>query len=405
MTSLSRPNRYQNVMTDVPYADLAAEHQTPPARNRLGKASVYAIFIAWTLFAVFIYSRFSQLGDARAYLTGGYDDEASARTYFVTQVATTIVGLVRVDVLAHLVFSLFAASGVAYLVGQARLHGPYRWPLLAILLIPSFGVWASVVGRESLYIGLLGYFMGAAVGYYRKPSWSKWWFAVICVAGLVFIRAPFGGAMGLFFLMAWMVQRGPRVGLSLGVQAFLMVVAAAIVAVAAWPQINDYIANEVLPKARLYFTIDSGTTRLWINIDTTSGYLTSLWWTLPLAIVGPTPAEVYARPVMLPFLVSGLTVFFLLLYAIQQAFRCPDVIGRKILVLAWLPAVLLTLIAYVPFGMYNPGSGIRYASCFLLFLVFPWMLRSVVASRATEVAAQKPYVPYLHHHRLAESTR
>ena len=157
-------------MTEVPYADLAAEHQTPPARNRLGKASVYAIFVGWTLFAVFIYSRFSQLGDARAYLTGGYDDEASARTYFVTQVATTIVGLVRVDVLAHLVFSLFAASGVAYLVGQARLHGPYRWPLLAILLIPSFGVWASVVGREALYIGLLGYFMGAVVGYYRKPG-------------------------------------------------------------------------------------------------------------------------------------------------------------------------------------------------------------------------------------------
>ncbi|MUV15132.1 hypothetical protein [Noviluteimonas gilva] len=392
-------------MTEVPYADLAAEHQTPPARNRLGKASVYAIFVGWTLFAVFIYSRFSQLGDARAYLTGGYDDEASARTYFVTQVATTVVGLVRVDVLAHLVFSLFAASGVAYLVGQARLHGPYRWPLLAILLIPSFGVWASVVGRESLYIGLLGYFMGAAVGYYRKPSWGKWWFAVLCVAGLMFIRAPFGGAMGLFFLMAWMVQRGPRVGLSLGVQAFLMALIAGIVVIAAWPQINDYIANEVLPKARLYFTIDSGTTRLWINIDTTTGYLTSLWWTLPLAIVGPTPAEVYARPVMLPFLISGLTVFFLLLYAIQQAFRCPDPIGRKILVLAWLPAVLLTLIAYVPFGMYNPGSGIRYASCFLLFLVFPWMLRSVVSSRATEVAAQKPYVPYLHHHRLAESTR
>ena len=392
-------------MTDVPYADLAAEHQAPPARNRLGKATVYAIFVAWSLFAVFVYSRFSQLGDARAYLTGGYDDEASARTYFVTQVATTVDGLVRVDVLAHLTFALFAASGVAYLVGQARLHGHYRWPLLAILLIPSFGVWASVVGRESLYIGLLGYFMGAMVGYYRKPSWAKWWFAVLCVAGMVFIRAPFGGAMGLFFLMAWMLQRGPRVGLSLGVQAFLMVLIGGVLAIALWPQIDDYIANEVLPKARLYFTIDSGTTRLWINIETTQAYLTSLWWTLPLAIVGPTPAEVFARPVMLPFLVSGLTVFFLLLYAIQQAFRAPETTARKILVLAWLPAVLVTLIAYVPFGMYNPGSGIRYASCFLLFLVFPWMLRSVGASRATEAAAKKPYVPYLHHHRLAESTR
>jgi hypothetical protein len=193
--------------------------------------------------------------------------------------------------------------------------------------------------------------------------------------------------------------------LSLGVQAFLMVLIGAVLVIALWPQIDDYIANEVLPKARLYFTIDSGTTRLWINIETTRAYLMSLWWTLPLAVVGPTPAEVYARPVMLPFMVSGLTVFFLLLYAIQQAFRIPDITGRKILVLAWLPAVLITLVAYVPFGMYNPGSGIRYASCFLLFLVFPWMLRSVVASKATEVAAEQPYVPYLHHHRLAESTR
>jgi hypothetical protein len=134
---------------------------------------VYAIFVCWTLFAVFVYSRYSQLGDARSYLTGAYDDEASARTYFVTQVATSIIGLVHVDVLAHLAFSLFAASGVAYLVGQARLHGSYRWPLLAILLVPSFGVWASVVGRESLYIGLLGYFMGAIIGLLPRAQFRE----------------------------------------------------------------------------------------------------------------------------------------------------------------------------------------------------------------------------------------
>jgi hypothetical protein len=32
----------------------------------------------------------------------------------------------------------------------------------------------------------------------------------------------------------------------------------------------------------------------------------------------------------------------------------------------------------VPFGVYNPGSGIRYASCFLLFLVYPSMLLSAL---------------------------
>jgi cytochrome c oxidase subunit IV len=392
-------------MTDVPYADLAAEHRAPPARNRLGKGSVYAIFVCWTLFAVYIYSRYSQLGDARAYLTGGYDDEAQARTYLVTQLATTIIGLVRVDVLAHLTFSLFAASGVAYLVGQARVHGPYRWPLLAILLIPSFGVWAAVVGRESLYIGLLAYFMGAMVGYFRKRSMLRWWLMVACVAGMVFIRAPFGGAMALFFLMSWMILRGPRVGLSLGVQAFLLLLLGAIACIVAWPYIDDYIANDALPKARSYFTIGSATTRMWVNIDSTRELLTSLWWTLPLSLVGPTPGEVLARPMMLPFMVSGLVVFFLLLYAIQQAFRAPSGPARKILVLAWLPATLLTLVAYVPFGVYNPGSGIRYASCFLLFFVFPWMLRSAIASMATAPAPQAHYLPYMHHHRLAESTR
>ena len=387
-------------MQALPYADLAAEHQAPPARNALGKASVYAIFICWTLFSVFVYSRYSQLGDARSYLTGFYDDEAQARTYLVTQIATTIIGLVKVDVLAHLVFSLFAASGVAYMVGQARVHGPYRWPLLAILLVPSFGVWASVVGRESLYIGLLGFFMGALVGYFRKRGFWKMMLALVCVAGMVFIRAPFGAAMALFFVMAWLLMRGPRTGLSVGVQAVLLLVVGAIVLIVGWPLVDTYIEVEVLPKARSYFTIGSSTTRLWVNIASTGELFSSLWWTLPLALVGPTPGEVIARPVMLPFLASGLTVFFLLLYAIQQAFRAPAGLPRKLLVLGWFPATALTLVAYVPFGVYNPGSGIRYASCFVLFFVFPWMLRSAIAAGATFPVPVRRQ-PYLNHYRLA----
>jgi hypothetical protein len=388
-------------MQDVPYADLAAEHRAPPQRNTLGKASVYAIFICWTLFAVFVYSRYSQLGDARAYMSGGYDDEASARTYMVTQIATTLIGLLRVDVLAHLAFSMFAATGVAYMVGQARVHGHYRWPLLALLLTPSFGVWASVVGRESLYIGCLGFFMGAVVGYFRARGMHRLLLAMVALAGMVFIRAPFGGAMALFFVMAWMLMRGPRVGLSLGVQMMVLLALGALAIVVAWPQLDDYIAGEVLPKARSYFTIYSDSTRMWINIQTSRELFTSLWWTLPLAVVGPTPGEVFARPVLFPFFASGLVVFFLLLYAIQQAFRAPRGLPRKILVLGWLPAMMVTLISYVPFGVYNAGSGIRYASCFLLFLVFPWMLRSALAATAEQPAALRRPRDF-HQYRLAE---
>ena len=119
-------------------------------------------------------------------------------------------------------------------------------------------------------------------------------------------------------------------------------------------------------------------------METTATLLKSLWWSLPLALVGPTPSEVMARPLMSPFFLSGVVIFCTLLYSIGVAFRAPAGRERKILLLGWLPALAIILVAYVPFGIYNSGSAIRYASCFLLFLVFPSMLRSAASAAALE---------------------
>jgi hypothetical protein len=380
-TGLSRIGLYQPGMRIDP-VDIPAEELVLP--RRLGVLGTYAIFVCWTLFSVFIYSRFSQLGDAKSYLTGAYDETGDARTRVITLIATRLIGLVHVDLLAHLTYSLFAASGVAYLVSQARVHGRYRWPLLAILLLPNFGVWASVIGRESLFIGLLGFFMGSVVGYFVDRGLQRVLLALVCVAGMTFIRAPFGMAAGLFLVMFLLYTWGPRVPLSAGVQALAFAAISTLVLIWIWPKIDDYIAYDVLPKAKTFFTIYSDTTRLWINLDTTSQYFRSLWWTLPLALVGPTPHEVMARPVMLPFFVSGVTVMLVLLFSIRVAVLKSRGVVRKILVLGWLPAMAVMLLSYVPFGIYNPGSGIRYASCFLLFLVLPSMFLSAVTAEEHE---------------------
>ncbi|NUS38009.1 MAG: hypothetical protein HOQ02_03175 [Lysobacter sp.] len=350
-----------------------------PRQRGLGVSSIYALFVCWTLFAVFVYSKFSQLGDAQSYLLGAYDEEGELRTVLVTRIATMVIRLAHNELLAHLAFSMFAATGVAYLVRQARVQGHYRWPLLAILLLPNFGVWASVIGRESLFIGLLAFFMGATVGYQARGGLLKLPLAVLCVAGMALIRTPFGAAMGLFLLMFLLYVRGPRMYLSVAVQALGYAAVAALVLAVVWHRLDGYIANEVLPKARSYFTIGSATTRTWVHLDTTGTLLKSLWWTMPLSLLGPTPGEAVARPVMLPFLASGLAIIGLLGYSIVSAFKAPAGAPRKLLVLGWLPAVAIILVAYVPFGVYNPGSGIRYASCFLLFLIYPSMLLSSLA--------------------------
>jgi hypothetical protein len=381
-------------MKAAPYqdqdVDLSGSSESVRAYEKMGVANVYAIFICWTLFSVFLYSRFSQLGDAHAYLTGAYSDDVEARTLLIASVATRLIALLHSELLSHFVFSLFAASGVAYLVNEAGVHGRYRWPLLAVLFLPSFGVWASVLGRESLFVGLLGYFMGAVAGHYRSGGGRRILLALVCVSGMVFIRAPFGAGVAMFFLVYLCYRLGPRTGLSVGVQFVVLAVLAAIALLFAWPYIDGYIAGEVLPKARSYFALGSETTRLWVNISTTRQLFTSLWWTLPLALVGPTPAEVAARPVMLPFFVSGVTVCGILLYSIGVALRSPAGALRKILVLGWLPAMVVMLIAYVPFGIYNAGSGIRYASCLILFLILPSMLLSAMSAESLDKPAARP---------------
>ncbi len=349
---------------------------------------VCVLFAGWTLFSVFIFSRFSTLGDSEAYLTGHYDDDRAMRTVVITRIATTVSSAVG-DLLAQLVFSMIAAAGVIYMVRQARLHGRYRWPLLLILLIPNFGVWASIAGRESLFIALLGFFLGAVLAYYRKPGVPNLLLAMACVAGMIFIRAPYGLGFALFLTMFLLYRSGARINASAGVQVLFLGLAALVVLAFAWEPLNTYITADVLPRAMSYFTLKSDTTRLWVRIDSAAELFLSLWWTLPLALVGPTPMEVIARPTMLPFLLSGMVIMGCFLYSVVLAFRAPPGMLRKILVVGWLPSLAFILIAYVPFGIYNPGSAIRYASSFLLFLTFPSLLLSAAVANAAAWSARE----------------
>lgn len=345
----------------------------------LGRATVLAIFAAWTLFSVFIYSRYSMLGDSQAYLEGGYGESSftQGRTLLVASIAGGLRSILGADVLVHLAFSMFAAAGVYRLASGAELRGRQRWPLLLILLNPNFGVWASVTGRESLFVGLLGFFMGAVLGHYRRGRGvGAMLIAALSVAGMVYLRAPFGLGVALFFVVYLLFAWGPRLRLSVGVRALFFALLAALALYLMWPQIDTFIGDEVLPQARSYFTVTSATTRSWVDLRSTGDLLANAVWMAPLALVGPTPMEVLSRPIMLPFFAAGLIVLGLLLRAVYVSLFKLREPPRAVVLLGWLPAMAMMLVAYTPFGIYNPGSGIRYASCFLLFLIFPLLLPS-----------------------------
>ena len=89
------------------------------AEGGLRPLHIYLLFFFWTLFSVFLYARFTTLGDSNSYLTGAYDDEHELRTIVIQDIAGLVYSIAHNDLLAHLVFSAFAARNE--LLEQQRL--------------------------------------------------------------------------------------------------------------------------------------------------------------------------------------------------------------------------------------------------------------------------------------------
>lgn len=332
--------------------------------------------MTWMLFSLHVYRRFSSLGDSAAYIEEGFDEEAQLRTRFISMLASAIVSLSRMELGSHLAFAWFSYSGITYLAAGLQL-GSRRWSLLAVLLSPGFGVWSSVVGREALFIGCLGYCIGAMLRHYRTGKCRFLALGIAMVMPLIFFRSVYGASIALFCCIYVALLFPSKVHVCSALIYLISLIVACLLGVTFWEEIDEFLSNEVLPTAKSYFTINSPTTRTWIALNNARDFLTQAPMLIPLSLLGPTLAEVYVRPVMFPFMVGGCGFIVCLIYAFYCAFLGEaSWFERRVMVLAWFPSVMMILLSYMPYGVYNPGSSIRYASCFVLFFFLPIVMRS-----------------------------
>lgn len=342
---------------------------------------LYVLSIAWTLFSVYIYRSFSSLGDSAAYIEDAYADHAQLRTRFISYAAMLLRTVTGHELGSHLGFSLFCYSGLAYLV-VGRCGGAAKLACAGVMLSPNFGVWSSVVGREALFIGFLGYSLGALLRHYNTGKLRYLCIAFATFLPLVFLRSAYGASLGVFYLGYLVFRRPTRCGLTVSLLAALSMVVLLLGLIFFSEVMDKLVTHKILPEAKSYFTTNSPTTRAWVRLDTSKDYLASLPWSIPLSLLGPTWGEVLRRPVMLPFFLGGLVSLMCLFVACCSAvFGEASFRERRILLFGWLPAVVTTLLVYMPYGIYNPGSGIRYASCFIVFLWVPLIMRAYRPAR------------------------
>lgn len=371
------PLNIRNALGERRWATAASQTSSLPRIHMLKpiRPNVFLFLkVFYTFFAVYVFSRFTSLGDSERYLSGsGYDVASLTRTAFVTLLASGLRTVLTLDILVHLVFSGFALGGILYFLSGMKLSQFERILALTLIASPAFGVWSSIVGKEALAVGALGFLLGALIKGRITPSLIDFG---VGFSGLIlfdFIRPQYGVFVSVFTLLWLMSRNSVMSGISTGVWAGIALIVISMVFIVFYDTISTLLENRILPTSQAYFSNpDSRSTRFGVNILTTRDYITSLPWGVPMSIIGPTLSEAVAYPRLAPFFVFGLVNVFVVIYAFFRVLGLRyNRMLQKQLIISWvLPAVGILLV-HEPFGVYNPGAATRYGTSFMLFFLFP----------------------------------
>ena len=124
--------------------------------------SFFMLKLFYMFFAIFVYAKLTTLGDTSRWMRGDLSHSlsqiltnSSMMMDFLGGISSALLG----SVLGNLPFMLLAFYGIYYSVSRLELTRRQLFLVLALLSLPSFGVWSSVAGKEAIgvfYMGIMG---------------------------------------------------------------------------------------------------------------------------------------------------------------------------------------------------------------------------------------------------------
>lgn len=331
---------------------------------------IYAgLKFVYMLMALFVYSRFTKLGDTVRYL-GAYGGYLNGDTlYNSTSMMDTVAHsfyLLLGPVFANLPFLLMSLYGLHYAISRMHLSNHQLRTLLLLLSMPSFCIWTSIASKESVAVFYMGIMLGYIFELLNKEKITNR--AVVVLAFYlcaVFKPQYLAGVLSLLIFMQ--IYFRLRLGALGAIFLFVLFLASSGIAMYIFRfQISEL--SMVIPS---HFSVDSGSTRdndIWIEEF-------DIFWSAPygmfISFFGPTLSEALSKPThMFAFLESAviLAVFFYysflwVLVSIKRNEFYPFYVLLFGCCMLWL------LFVSYPFGALNPGSAVRYRENFYSFLV------------------------------------
>ena len=127
-----------------------------------------ALFIAKAImvfFAVYFYSRFSDLGDSLDYIGGKYvyRDDVTSPAYLMSVSGAFFMALAKSEIVVHLMSAGLSAYGIYYAYSRLQSNSKLKFLCLILVLTPSFLMWSSIYSKEAAVVFFSGIFIGGLI--------------------------------------------------------------------------------------------------------------------------------------------------------------------------------------------------------------------------------------------------
>lgn len=353
--------------------------------------TIVTIKLCFTLFAVFVYSKYTPFVDSKYYLCTGsscYHGVLPFRTECTALLFRTLKKILSFDLAVHLVISFFLGC-VVWFVFKKNYQFLNKPLFYASFCLPHFMIWSGVVGKEVLAIAGALLIVGASVDLAVKKIMT-WFPLIIGFSLLLSVRAHYAIAYAYLFLMTlFLTKLKSDFFNSVKTSLLTLVVSCSVVIVSLllfWERLSAPLLSFMKRIEFNYFLGQLGARANRVDIvwSNPSDFILNLGWGLPMSMIGPTWHEIIARPLIFPAFLEGVFSLGLFLFILYKIIQCG--IDNKsyhgIIILGFLPAMLIGLLLNYPFGIFNPGSAVRYKQALAaLFYFYPILLMSEIKMR------------------------
>jgi hypothetical protein len=321
----------------------------------------FIIKLLYVFFTLFIYSKIVQLGDMQSYLNG-YNSDSSIMFISSTAFVGTISHILYIcfgEVITSIIFMSISFYGIYYSVNKMNLTNKDLILLLIILSFPSFSIWTSIAGKESISVLFMGILFGYLVDFINKMRFFNLIEFVALYFGLL-MKPQYIVPIIIFIVFVYIKRKlGIRKYGDIILIMFFIGIGISIVII-----FGDKI-NSVFYHIPAYFSLEGNSTREESFWQEDYDFLFKIPEGVFLGFTGPTLMETLERIQILPVYMESITLCIIILYIMLKS---SNVKINTLNLSIFIFIVIGILILSYPFSVMNYSTAIRYREGYYAFL-------------------------------------